>query len=341
MNVALIGYPSVGKTTLYQAAARGTAKGSVTSVPVPDPRFDKIVASVRTKKATPATVLFRDDLPSISPTGRALSTEFLDKARSAEALLNVVRAFESARAPYHAPVDYERDRAAVEAELILSDLQIVESRLERLHRSAGSRSPGSPEYAERMLLERVRGPLEAGTPLRDLENSDAELAIARGFQFLSIKPLVVALNVSESEAGKACSAASEGRAFAVCASLEAEIARLDPEDQAEFLRDLGIAEPASDRLIRAIYEAMGLITFFTIGSEIKAWPLRRGSTALKAAATIHTDIARGFIRAEVVHYADWEACGSVEAAHAAGKMRLEGKEYVLQDGDLVQIRNKT
>lgn len=357
MNVALIGYPMVGKTTLYHAAARGMAKGDLTAVPVPDPRFDKIVAQMKPKKATPATVLFYDDLPDIQPSGKAFSTELLDKARRAEALLHVVRAFDSAIAPYHASIDPVRDQKAVEVEIVLADLQIVESRLERLIRSAASKAPGSPEYAERALFERIKTPLENGTPLRDVELSEAELSVARNFQFLSIKPIVVAFNVDETdpllspqrESSVSVSEPVEGRepvegafAFAVCATLEAEIARLDPADQPEFLASMGLKEPAADRMIRAVYDAMGLITFFTKGdNETKAWPLRKGSNALKAAATIHTDIARGFIRAEVVSYSDWEAAGSLEAAHAAGKMRLEGKEYVVQDGDLLMIRNKT
>jgi hypothetical protein len=199
--------------------------------------------------------------------------------------------------------------------------------------------------------------------------------VARAFQFLSIKPVIAAFNVEETgipspprgeigergELGEgsgggtnpallslrsgslpAGEGGDRGEAFFVCATLEAEIAQLDPADQPAFLAEMGLTEPASARMIRAIYDAMGLITFFTAGdNETKAWPLRRGSNALKAAATIHTDIARGFIRAEVTSYADWEACGSLDAAKDAGKMRLEGKEYVVQDGDVLMIRNKS
>ncbi len=351
MNVGLIGYPQSGKSTLYRAAARGKAKGDVTAVPVPDPRFAAVVAQVGPKKATPATVVVRDDVDPIAPVGKAFSQRFLDAARNADLLLHVIRSFESDSAAFHAPQDPQRDFDAVEVEMVLADLQLVESRLERLERTAQAKSPGSDEYLERMLLERVRSPLESGEPLRALAFDDVETGIARGFQFLSIKPIVAAFNVGESEAAapgegvEAAIARLVGRgvpAFAVCAPLEEELARLEPADQPEFLASLGLCESASDRLVRAVYDAMGLITFFTAGeNETKAWPLRDGSTALKAAATIHTDIAKGFIRAEVTHWSDYEAWGSVAAAASAGKMSLEGKEYVVLDGDVLNIRNKS
>ncbi|MCX7800808.1 MAG: YchF family ATPase [Fimbriimonadales bacterium] len=352
MKVGLIGFQAAGKTTLFQAVAAGAGKGSIAAVRVPDPRFDRIVAQVRPKKATPATVTVTDDLDDAQGgTGRLFTQRFLDEARKLDLLLHVVRAFESDTAPYHAEVDPQRDISTVEDELVLTDLQIVENRLERLKKSPNARTPGTPDYLDRVFFERIRGELESGRPIRALELSDEEAAIARNYQFLSAKPMVVAVNVGEKEAGSPGAKVRAiidrlgelgTQAFAVSAEVEMEISQLDAEAQREFLADYGLEEPASARLVRAVYDALGLITFFTAGeNETRAWALRRGSTALKAADTIHSDIARGFIRAEVVSYADWEAAGSWEAAVAQGRMRLEGKEYVVQDGDLLHIRNKS
>lgn len=336
MNVALIGYPQSGRSTLYRAASRGLAKGDVTAVPVPDPRFEAIVAQVKPKKQTPATVIFYDDLDAVSPTGRAFSQRLVDQAKKADLLLHVVRAFDSPVSPYHAEVDPKRDREAVEIELVLADLQIVENRLERLKRSTTLKTPGSTHYLEHQLFSRLRPALEEGTAIREMDLPEDDLAIVRNYQFLSAKPMVTVFNVGES------GGSSEPGAYPVCATLEEEIAQLDAADQPEFLASMGLDEPASARMIRAVYDALGLITFFTAGeNETRAWPLRRGASALKAAATIHNDIAKGFIRAEIVHYGDYAAAGSLDAAYSAGKMTLQGKEYVIQDGDLLHIRNKS
>lgn len=190
-----------------------------------------------------------------------------------------------------------------------------------------------------------------GIPLRAQDLSEDDHTILRNYQFLTVKPMVVVFNVSEDQVATTVPQlqaridelkAKNTPAFTVCATIEDEIAQLDAADQAEFLKDLGLTEPASNRIIQAVFDALGLIMFFTAGeSETRAWPLRKGSTALKAAATIHNDIAKGFIRSETVHYADYEAHGSLDAAYSAGKMSLEGKEYIVQDGDLLHIRNKS
>jgi GTP-binding protein YchF len=350
MKVALIGYSQAGRSTLYRAAAQGLAKGEVTAVPVPDSRFDAIVRQVQPKKSTPATVILHDDLEAISGSGKAFSQRLIDSAKKAELLLHVVRAFENPVSPFYDTVDPIRDQEAVDVELVLTDLQIVENRLERLKKSLNLK-PGHPDYLENDLFQRVKEPLEAGTPLRALELPEDDMTILRNYQFLSLKQMVVAFNVGEDEAADPGAALKEKMetlhaagtpAFAVCATLEEEIAQLDPADQPEFLSSLGLTEPASNRLIQAVYEAMGLITFFTAGeNDTRAWPLRKGSNALKAAATIHNDIAKGFIRAEIVHYQDYAVAGSLDAAYSAGKMHLEGKEYTIQDGDLLHIRNKS
>lgn len=351
MKVALIGYAQSGKSTLYRAASRGLAKGDVTAVPVPDERFDAIVAQVKPKKQTPATVVLHDDLEPVASSGRAFSLRLIDQAKKADLLMHVVRAFDSPMSPYHAEVDPLRDQEAIDVELVLADLQIVENRLERLQKSLNVKTPGSQDYLDKVTLEKCKAALESGTPIRALELTEDDQFVVRNYQFLTAKPMVVAFNVGESEAAAIPDSITEAigklakigtPAFAVCATLEEEVGQLDAADQPEFLESLGLSEPASHQLIRAVYEALGLITFFTAGeNDTRAWPLRKGSNALKAAGTIHNDIAKGFIRAEVVHFADYAASGSLDAAYSAGKMSLEGKEYVVQDGDLLHIRNKS
>lgn len=351
MKVAVVGFASSGRSTMYRAAARGTAKGDVTAVPVPDERFDAIVAQVKPKKVTPATVILHDDLEPLSGTGKMLTPRAIEGLRKADLFLHVVRAFESPMAPFYTEIDPLRDDNMFFQELLLTDLQMVETRLERLQKSMNAKNPGHPEYNEKQMMERILPILEDMKPLRDVEFTEDEATFVKNYQFLTYKPMVVAFNVSESEASATSApileriktlAERNTPAFAACATLEEEVTQLDPADQAEFLSALGLTEPASNRVIRAAYEAMGLITFFTAGeSETRAWTVRKGSSALKAAGTIHTDIARGFIRSETVSYGDYAAAGSLDAAYSAGKMRLEGKEYVVQDGDLLHIRNKT
>lgn len=351
MKVGLIGYGQSGKSSLYQAAASGGAKGEVTAVPVPDPRFDAIVKQVNPKKITPATVLLHDSLDSAQGgTGKIFSQRMIDEARKMDLLLHVVRGHDSPISPYFAAVDPIRDQEAIDVELVLADLQIVENRLERLQKSLTAKNPGSPDYIEKLVFDQLRGPLETGVPIRAIELDEDGQTIVRNYQFLSAKPMVVAFNVTEDQVTAIPPNISTQieklkaigtPAFVVCASLEQEVAQLDPADQPEFLASIGLKEPAAHRVVQAVYEALGLITFYTAGeNETRAWPLRRGSSALKAAGTIHTDIAKGFIRAEVVSYADYEAHGSLDAAYSAGKMRLESKDYVIQDGDLLHIRNK-
>ncbi len=351
MKVALIGYQGSGKSTLYRAASRGLAKGEVTSVPVPDERFDAIVKQVQPKKATPVTVILHDDVEPASGTGKTFSQKAIDAAKKADVLLHVVRGFDNPMVSYHASIDPVRDQEAIDVELVLIDLQIVENRLERLLRSQTVKNPGSPDYLEKAALDNFKPHLESGSPLRSLELTEEEAVIVRNYQFLSAKQMVVCFNVGESEAANPPAAVSARiaelgaagtQAFYVCATIEEEIAQLDAADQPEFLSSLGLTEPASAKVVRAVYDALGLITFFTAGdNDTHAWPLRKGSNAVKAAGTIHTDIAKGFIRAEIVHYADYLAAGSLDAAYSAGKMSLEGKEYVIQDGDLLHIRNKS
>lgn len=351
MKVGLIGFSGSGRTSLYRACAGAEVKGDVTAVPVPDPRFDRIVAQVKPKKATPATVILHDDVEGAQGVGgKMISQRFLDSARKMEMLLHVVRAFEAPTAPYYDDVNPLRDQTRLDEEMLIVDLSVVENRLEKLSKAANAKQPGHIEYLERVLFERAKPELEAGRPLRAIAMDEEEEGICRNYQLLTAKPMIVAFNVGESDVATPPEAiqkriaeleAHGSPAFAVSAEIEMELAQLGSEDRAEFLSSYGLTEPASHKVVRAAYAGMDLITFFTAGeNETRAWPLRRGANALKAAGTIHTDIAKGFIRAEVTHYADYDAHGSVHAAQVAHKMVLEGKEYVVHDGDILNIRNK-
>ncbi len=346
MEVGLIGFTGSGKSTLYRAAAGGHPKGDLTAVPVPDERFQKIVEQVKPKKVTPATVVLHDNFGSFQRHNtKKLSQSTIDSMRKAELLLHVVQAFDALEE------DATKDQQSVEEELILIDLQIVENRLERLKKSLQAKSPGTTEYLEKVLFEKLMEPLSEGKALRELSLESEDLQVLKNYQFLSAKPMIVAFNVAEDQVN-VCppeiltfihSLSQKGiPGFIVCATLEEELAQLDPGDQPEFLASLGLTEPASAKVIRAVYDALGWITFYTAGeNDTRAWPLPKGSSAVEAAATIHTDIAKGFIRAEIVHYADWLAAGSLDTAYHLGKMHLEGKDYVIQDGDLLHIRNKS
>lgn len=351
MKVGVIGFSGSGKSTFYRAAAVGKAKGDLTAVPVPDDRFTQIVQQVKPKKVTPATVIFDDGFQSLQGTGKMFSQKTIDEAKKSDLLLHIVRSFENPIYPYHEEIDPIRDHKRVEEEILIMDLQLVENRLERLKKSLQTKVAGSIEYTEKGVFDRLLDVLSEGTALRDTELSEEELVVMKNYQFLSLKPIITAFNVDESQLSDPSNRLSEylknlGEkkvpAFVVCGPIEEEIAQLDPEDQPEFLASLGLDKPASARVIRVIYDTLGLITFFTAGeSETRAWSLKRGSNALKAAGTIHNDIAKGFIRAEVVHYNDYLESGNLDAAYSAGKMKLEGKEYVMQDGDLLHIRNKS
>src|SRR5687768_6364606 len=342
MKVGLIGYAGSGKTTLLDAVSGGKRKGDLVAVPVPDPRFDAICAAVQPKKRVPVTVEILDNAATLRASGSQAG--FAEAARRMDVLLHVVREFDSPMAPFHAEPNVARDQGSLEAELVLADLSIVENRLAKLARSLEAKKPGQPEFFEKHALEKLKPGLEDGEPIRRIELSDEEQSAIAGFQMLTAKPIIIAINCGESDIGKKSDfeASSEDPVFRICAEIEKEIALLEPEERKAFLDDMGIERAASEALVKAVYDALGLITFFTAGENItQAWPLRKGSSALRAADTIHSDIAKGFIRAEVTHYADFEKHGSVKAAYTANDMKLEGKDYIVKDGDIINIRNKS
>jgi len=320
---------------------------------VPDERLDKLTALFNPRKHVPATVEFAD----IAGVGgaRTGAQALLDVApfRNADALLHVVRMFRDPSVPHPAgSIDPARDVRTMEDEVILADLGVVERRLERLERDL--KKGNNPELSkEKDILLRCRTALEEGKPLRALELTGEDAKRLRGFQFLSAKPLLIVLNLDEADLPKADGAialagleafiaGANTRAVPICAKIELEIAQLDPEDAAAFMADLGLRESGLDRVIRASYDLLGYISFFTVGEdENRAWSIPRHTSAVLAAGEIHSDISRGFIRAEVVTYEALIARGTLAACRDRGELRLEGKEYVVQDGDVINFRHAT
>ena len=361
LHAALIGFSSTGRTTLFQlmTSARDAprTKGDIHigMSRVPDPRLDALTAMYNPRKRVPAIIEFTDAAGPARSGAQAL----VDVAgyKNADALVHVVRAFrDPAVAHPSGSIDPARDGQAMEDELILADLGVAERRLERVDKDL--KKARSPELErERDLLQRCRQALEDGTPLRALQLTGEDLKRLRGFQLLSAKPLLLVINLDEADVpavGASVERAAERtglggflarastRAVALCTTIELEIAQLEPADAAAFLADLGLTESGLDRVIRASYDLLGYISFFTVGEdECRAWSIARGTHAQAAAGEIHTDIQRGFIRAEVVAYDALVTRGSMAACREHGEVRLEGKEYVVQDGDIINFRFAT
>jgi GTP-binding protein YchF len=363
MQIAIVGLAGCGKTTVFNTLTRGHAEtggyGGLTLnvgvVKVPDARLDRLAEVFRPKKVVQADVTYVD-LPAPPPSvdGRVgtdeLPPEHLARLRESDALLHVVRAWDDPAHPHPAgSVDPARDLDQLDVEFTLSDLVLVERRLERLASGGRHGTPAEREANERegVVLERLKLALEAGSPIRDLElDADEEKAI-RGFRFLTQKPVLALLNVGEGElaaAGALVERIAAGyehrRALvdALSARIEMELGELEPDEAAVFMAELGITESGLDRVIRLSYRLLGLISFLTAGpDEVRAWPVPDGATAVDAAGTIHTDLARGFIRAETIAYEELLAAGSIAEAKRHGKVRSEGKTYAVRDGDVIEI----
>jgi len=355
MKTGIIGLPSVGKSTLFQLltgspapppGARPEARLGVARVP--DPRIEALAALFAPRKKTWATVEYAD-VPGVTK-GAGAALVDLPALRNVDALVHVVRAFESETVPHpDGSVDPLRDAKMLELELILADLSAVERRLERL--DAGIKKANRPEdVAERAVFLKMKEWLESERPLRELPLEDEERRRLRSYSLLSEKPMLLVVNLGEGQI-KGASSFLEGTglpAFAarphlglcpVAAPIEAEMAELSPEDARAFREDLGLAEPGLDRVIRGTYALLGLVSFLTTGEdECRAWTIRRGTKAQAAAGTIHSDIERGFIRAEVVAFPDLVAAGSIAACREKGTLRLEGKDYEVRDGDVINFR---
>ncbi len=358
MEIGIVGLPLSGKTTFFNLLTRseaetgfaaGKKKVNMGVSRVPDPRVDRLSAIWQPKKTTHATIRYVDVAGVEKGAGNeGLPGEILGHLKNTDALLVVVRAFENDQVPHpDGSLDPLRDLDNLAGEFLLSDLIIVENRLERVAKQMKGKVEKALEE-ERRVLERCREALEAERPLRALDLSPAEERTIRGFQFLTLKPLIIALNVGEEDVSRAegllAPVAERWTSDSVatthlCATIEQEISELGPEDARAFLEDLGLEGSATDRIIRTSYDLLGLISFFTMGEdECRAWTVRLGTRAPQAAGTIHTDLERGFIRAEVVRYDDFMKAGSLAACREKGLLHVEGKEYVVRDGDILNIR---
>jgi GTP-binding protein YchF len=366
MKVGIVGMPQVGKTTIFKLLTQGRVDTSswgnareahIGIAHVPDDRVDRLAEIVKPKKTTYATVEYVD-LPGLSRgEGKAalqgqakeMST-YLNSLKNIDTLLHVVRAFEDPNLPHaEGTVNPSRDIGLFELEMIFSDLAIVEKRLERLGKDL--RKGKSPELEmENEILVRFKAALESEQPLRELELTPEEERRIRGFTFLSAKPILLVLNIGDQDAPKISHVVEElglgnqgsrrnVAITAVCGKIESEIAALPPEDAQMFMDDLGISGSALNRIIQNSYDLLGVFSFYTAGDpEVRAWTIPRGTTAMQAAGAIHTDIEKGFIKAEVVSFEDMIALGTFQAAKSKGILRLEGRDYKVQEGDVILFR---
>jgi len=356
LKVGIIGLPNTGKTTVFNALTgqnldtpiypATAGEPHIGVVKVPDARLGKLSEIFKPKKTTYATIEYIDYV-GITRGDPDQNRKVFDLIKDVDATVQVVRAFadETIIHPL-GTVDPLRDIEIIELELILGDLEFLEKRLKRMEQA--SKRGEKPEESEKKLVLKCKEKLEEGVALRDVEFSEQDFMAMRHMQFLSTKPEVALLNIDEkdlhSEHIEGLKASINSRynsltALVMCGKIEMEIAQLSPEDAGLFLKDLGIEEPASDKVIRTCYELLGLISFFTYaGDEVRAWSITKGSGAQKAAGKVHSDIERGFIRAEVISFEDFLSVGSMHHAREKGLLRLEGKTYEVKDGDIINFR---
>jgi hypothetical protein len=353
MKAALLGLAQSGKSTIFSAIS-GKAIPPVglnaieeAIVAVPDERLLWLEKLYKPKKRVHATVDVLD-LPGFSFTddhGRAAARRLIGQIRTVDMLVLVVRAFEDpAVPPYRDSVNPKRDLVELQTELLLSDLELVTTRVEKLEKQVlKPTKTQAQDKAELALHKKLAAAIEAEQPISSVVETEDERAMIRSLGFLTLKPMAVVINVGESDLDKSFDLGEVMGGMVpvvtMCAKLEHELAQLDEESRATFMSDLGIKESAAQKFVKICYSALGLISFLTVGSdEVRAWPIHTGTTAVDAAGKVHSDIKRGFIRAETMAYEDLRQLGDEKAVKAAGKMRLEGKEYIVKDGDIINFR---